>query len=185
MGAEIDPLTFRLGACPRSELSVVTPHRHTVDAEIRGALAPAGIRVPVNHLATKNERRTAMTAVNSLIVNEVLRVQGPDAQRLGLDRLDEDALILGFARWAEGQLKKWLDYAKGALLFVMVPEESESGMFYIYDRARQTFFMVDLAEAGRYGGYRLEEFDQMAQTFGLKALAQNPRALAGAHCGHF
>ena len=37
-----------------------------------------------------------MTAVNSLIVNEVLRVHGPDAQRLGLDRLDEDALILGF-----------------------------------------------------------------------------------------
>src|ERR1035438_7502382 len=92
-----------------------------------------------------------MTVVNSLIVNEVLRVQDLDAKRLGLDRLDEDALILGFARWAEGQLKKWLDYAKGALLFVMVPEEPESGMFYIYDRARQTFFMVDLAEAGRYG----------------------------------
>ena len=69
-----------------------------------------------------------MTATNSLIVNEVLRVHGPDAQRLGLDRLDEDALILGFARWAEGLLKKWLDYAKGALLFVMVPEEPESGI---------------------------------------------------------
>jgi len=63
-----------------------------------------------------------MTAMNSLIVNEVLRVHGPDAKRLGLDRLDEDALILGFARWAEGRLRKWLDYAKGALLFVMVPE---------------------------------------------------------------
>jgi hypothetical protein len=63
----------------------------------------------------------------------------------------------------------------------MVPEEPESGMFYIYDRARQTFFMVDLAEAGRYGGYRIEEFEHMAQTFGLKALAQNPRTLAETH----
>ena len=35
-----------------------------------------------------------MTVLNSLIVNEVLRVQAPDARRLGLDRLDEDALIL-------------------------------------------------------------------------------------------
>ena len=122
-----------------------------------------------------------MTALNSLIVNEVLRVQDPDARRLGLDRLDEDALILAFARWAEGQLKKWLDYAKGALLFVMVPEDPESGMFYIYDRARQRFYMVDLSEVDRYGGYRLEEFEQMAQTFGLKALAQNPRTLAGTH----
>ncbi len=32
-----------------------------------------------------------MPALNSLIVNEVLRVQDPDARRLGLDRLDEDA----------------------------------------------------------------------------------------------
>ena len=122
-----------------------------------------------------------MIALNSLIVNEVLRVQGPDARRLGLDRLDEDALILAFAQWAEGQLKKWLDYAKGALLFVMVPEDPESGMFYIYDRARQRFFMVDLSEVDRYGGYRLEEFEQMAQVFGLKALAQNPQTLVGTH----
>jgi hypothetical protein len=122
-----------------------------------------------------------MTALKSLIINEVLRVQDPDARRLGLDRLDEDALILAFARWAEGQLKKWLDYAKGALLFVMVPEDPESGMFYIYDRARQRFFMVDLSEVDRYGGYRLEEFEQMAQMFGLKALAQNPQTLVETH----
>ena len=122
-----------------------------------------------------------MTALKSLIVNEVLRVQDPDARRLGLDRLDEDALILAFARWAEGHLKKWLDYAKGALLFVMVPEDPESGMFYIYDRGRQRFFMVDLSEVDRYGGYRLEEFEQMAQVFGLKALAQNPQRLVGTH----
>ena len=116
-----------------------------------------------------------------LIVNEVLRVQDPNAKRLGLDRLDEDLLILEFVRWAEGGLKKWLDYAKGALLFVMVPGDPESGMFYIYDRARQTFFMVDVAKVDRYGGYRLEEFEQMAQVFGLKALAQNPQTLAVTH----
>ena len=118
---------------------------------------------------------------SGLIVNEVLRVQDSHARRLGLDRLDEDKLILEFARWAEGHLRKWLDYARGALLFVMVPEEPESGMFYIYDRARQAFFMVDPAEVARYGGYRLEEFEQMAQVFGLKALAQNPQVLAETH----
>ncbi len=118
---------------------------------------------------------------SGLIVNEVLRVQDANAKRLGLDRLDEDKLILEFVRWAEGRLRKWLDYAKGALLFVMVPDDPESGLFYIYDRARRTFFMVDLAEVPRYGGYRLEEFEQMAQVFGLKALAQNPRGLAETH----
>ena len=41
--------------------------------------------------------------------------------------------------------------------------------------------MVDLAEVNRYGGYRLDEFEQMAQVFGLKALAQNPQTLAVTH----
>jgi hypothetical protein len=41
--------------------------------------------------------------------------------------------------------------------------EPESGMFYIYDRSSDVFG-VDLVEAGRWR-YRLEEFEQMAQTF--------------------
>jgi len=118
---------------------------------------------------------------NHLIVNRVLRVQEPSAKRLGLDRLDEDRLILAFGRWAEGQIKKWVDYAKGVLLFVMVPDDPESGMFYVYDRAEQTFWMVDLAATSRFGGYRLDEFEQLAQLHGLKALAQNPQALLAAH----
>src|SRR5712692_7929651 len=180
MRAGIDPLDLKLRASLRSELFLVTPHRHT--KTLNPTCVPTTRRNPCacKRLSTNNERRTAMTT-NRLIVNEVLRVQDPDARRLGLDRLDEDALILAFARWAEGQLRKWLDYAKGALLFVMVPEDPESGMFYIYDRARQRFFMVDLAEVNRYGGYRLDEFEQMAQVFGLKALAQNPQALAETH----
>jgi hypothetical protein len=115
---------------------------------------------------------------NGLVVSEVLRLQDPDAKRLGLDRLDEDKLVLAFARWAEAHLKKWLDYAKGALLFLMVPGDPESGAFYIYDRSRQAFFLVDHAEPPRYGGYRLEEFEPVAQAFGLKALARDPRSLA-------
>ncbi|MBY0502743.1 MAG: hypothetical protein K2X03_02455 [Bryobacteraceae bacterium] len=123
--------------------------------------------------------------MNDLIVSEVLRVQDVDAKRLGLDRLDEDSLILEFARWAECRLKKWLDYAKGALLFLMVPDQPESGMFYIYDRARQAFFMLDPANLARYGGYREDEFEQMAQVYGLKALAQDPRRLTSTRSGDF
>ena len=50
---------------------------------------------------------------NKLIVNRILQVHEPSARRLGLDRLEEDRLILAFGRWAEGQIKKWIDYAKG------------------------------------------------------------------------
>ena len=114
---------------------------------------------------------------NKLIVNRILQVREPGARRLGLDRLEEDRLMLAFARWAEGQIKKWIDYAKGALLFVMVPGDPESGMFYVYDRTHQAFWMVDPAETSRFGGYRLDEFEALAQVYGLKALAQDPRRL--------
>ena len=171
--------SFRLRAA-RALGFLCNLHKHTATIEAKLRSVAAGIPCACKPLTYKHRRRNAMTP-SGLIVNEVLRVQDPNAKRLGLDRMDEDKLILEFARWAEGQLKKWLDYAKGALLFVMVREEPESGMFYIYDRARQTFFMVDPAEVDRYGGYRLEEFEQMAQVFGLKALAQNPQMLAETH----
>ena len=116
---------------------------------------------------------------SQLIVNRILQVHEPSATRLGLDRLEEDRLILAFGRWAEGQIKKWIDYAKGALLFVMVPDDPESGMFYVYDRTHQAFWMVDPVATSNFGGYRLEEFEQLAQTHGLKALAQNPARLFG------
>lgn len=118
---------------------------------------------------------------NNLIVSRALQVREPSARRLGLDRLEEDRLVLAFAKWAEGQIKRWVDYAKGALLFLMVPGDPESGMFYVYDRARQTFWMLDPAESGRYGGYRLDEFDQIVQVLGLKTLAQDPRLLPVLH----
>ena len=114
---------------------------------------------------------------NNLIVDRILQVHEPNAKGLGLDRLEEDRLLLGFGRWAEGQIKKWIDYANGALLFIMVPGDPESGMFYVYDRTDQTFWMVDLAGSSRLGGYRLGEFEHLAQAHGLKALAQNPQGL--------
>ncbi len=118
--------------------------------------------------------------LSGLLVNEVLRLQDPDAKRLGLDRLDEDKLILAFARWAEAHLKRWVDYARGALLFLMVPGDPESGAFYIYDRAVQAFFLVERSEVPRFGGYGFNEFEEVAEACGLKALARNPRQLAAA-----
>jgi hypothetical protein len=54
----------------------------------------------------------------------------------------------------------------GALLFVMVPDDQESGMFCVYDRKHQAFWMLDPVATSNFGGYRLEEFDQLAQRMG-------------------
>ena len=98
-------------------------------------------------------------------------------QDFGLERLDEDKAIVGFAQKAEARLVRWLDFAKGALLFLMVPGDSESGAFYIYDRDRSAFYALTLPIEQRYGGFREEEFEFLTKTFDLVALARNPRIL--------
>jgi hypothetical protein len=95
----------------------------------------------------------------------------------GLERLDEDRAIIGFAQKAEARLARWLDFAKGALLFLTVPDDAESGFFYVYDRNRSAFYSLALPVEGRYGGFREEEFDQLTQAFDLVTLARNPRLL--------
>jgi hypothetical protein len=47
-----------------------------------------------------------------------------------LERLDEDEAIVGFAKRAEARIAHWLDFAKGALLMLMVPDDPESGCLY-------------------------------------------------------
>ena len=90
---------------------------------------------------------------------------------------DEDQAILRFAQRAEARIARWLDFAKGALLMLMVPDDPESGWFYIYDRGREAFYSLGLPVEGRFGGFREDEFDGLCQEFGLKALAQNPQPL--------
>jgi len=110
-----------------------------------------------------------MDAVN---IDDVLHLQD-----FGLERLDEDQAILKFAQRAEARIARWLDFAKGALLMLMVPDDPESGCFYIYDRGREAFYSLGLPIPGRFGGFREDEFDGLCQAFGLKALAQNPTPL--------
>ena len=98
-------------------------------------------------------------------------------QDFGLERLEEDRVIVAFAQKAEARLVRWLDFAKGALLFLMVPGDNESGTFYIYDRDRSAFYALTLPIEQRYGGFREEEFESFAKAFDLVALARNPGAL--------
>ena len=95
-----------------------------------------------------------------------------------LERLDEDKAIIGFAQKAEAKLVRWLDFAKGALLFLTVPGDPESGCFYIYDRGRSALYSLCLPIEGRFGGFREDEFDRLTQIFDLVALERNPRILA-------
>jgi len=105
--------------------------------------------------------------------SEVLRVQD-----LGMVRVTAtDRIVLGFASYAEARIAKWVQFPRGVLLFLMVPGDPESGCFYVFDRARGIFYMLDIPEDGRWGGYRLDECDGLTQAFALKQMAEKPRRL--------
>jgi hypothetical protein len=102
-----------------------------------------------------------------------------EAAELGLDRNSAtDRLVFAFVRFAEARIAKWIQFPKGVLLFLTVPGDGESGWFYLLDRRKRTFFRLDISRVGRYGGFREDEFEGLADEYGLKRLAERPRELA-------
>ena len=79
----------------------------------------------------------------------------------------------------EGVVAHWVEYAKGLLLFVMAPGDDRSGEFYVYDRRRGSFWLLELPD-NVFGGYSTTEMRQKMREFRLLELAENPSLLATA-----
>jgi hypothetical protein len=96
-------------------------------------------------------------------------------------RIDQDVseIVSRFLSAAEGIAAHWVEYAKGLLLFVMAPGDDRSGAFYIYDRKRGSFWLLEPVD-GVFGGYSLAEMRQKIRDFRLLDFAQNPSRLADA-----
>jgi hypothetical protein len=93
-------------------------------------------------------------------------------------RADENIadIISRFLVTAEGVVAHWVQFGKGALLFVMAPDDDRSGAFYIYDRRLGSFWLLDLAD-GVFGGYTQREMRRKIHDFRLLDFAQNPATL--------
>jgi hypothetical protein len=86
-------------------------------------------------------------------------------------------IVARFLAIGEGVVAHWVEYARGVLLFVMAPGDDRSGEFYIYDRKKGRFWLLDLAD-GVFGGYPVTEMRLKIREFGLLDFAQNPAQLA-------
>ena len=62
---------------------------------------------------------------------------------------------------------------------VMAPDDDRSGAFYIYDRKRGRFWLLDLAD-GVFGGYSRREMRRKIDEFRLLGFAENPARLVPA-----
>jgi len=92
---------------------------------------------------------------------------------------DLTEIVARFLAVGEGVVAHWVEYAKGLLLFVMAAGDERSGEFYIYDRKRGSFWLVELAD-GVFGGYSVSEMRQKIREHRLLDFAEDPALLAPA-----
>ncbi len=105
--------------------------------------------------------------------NEVLSVRD-----LGIEQHSpSDKIVFGLAAYAEATVCRWIQFPRGVLVFLMVPEDPESGCFYVLDRVRGTVFMLEPPADGHWGGFRIDECDHMIEAHGLKGYAERPQRL--------
>ena len=92
---------------------------------------------------------------------------------------DVTEIVGTFLTVAEAVVAHWVEYSKGLLLFVMVPGDERSGEFYIYDRRKGSFWLLNLADSV-FGGYALVDMRQKIKDFRLLDFAEDPSLLRAA-----
>jgi hypothetical protein len=93
---------------------------------------------------------------------------------LGLGRecnLDQASRKL--AERSEAQIVRWVQFPAGALFFMVVPGDPESGAVYVFDRKTGIFYLIDFHDQ-KWGGHSLAEYETLERTCGLTMLARQP-----------
>ena len=84
-----------------------------------------------------------------------------------------DSLI---AATEKAQVVRWIEFPAALLLFVVVPGDSQSGAFYVFDRRTNTWFWLDF-EDDKYGGYSTNDFDLLVDEYDFLSLVERPGLL--------
>ncbi len=72
---------------------------------------------------------------------------------------------------AEAPIVRWVQFPKGALFFTM--HDPQSGFLYVFDRKSGTFYSIEF-EDNNFGGYTIEQYEQLVEQYRLKRLAACP-----------
>jgi len=73
-------------------------------------------------------------------------------------------------------IAKWVQFPKALFLFLVVPEDSESGAFYVYDRCSRVWSWIDF-EDENFGGYNVGDFEQLVRECRFLDIIENPKLL--------
>ncbi len=76
----------------------------------------------------------------------------------------------------KAQAVRWIEFPAAVLLFVVVPGDSQSGAFYVFDRRSNTWLWLDF-EDNQYGGYSTSDFDLLVHEYDFLSLVERPALL--------
>ena len=68
---------------------------------------------------------------------------------------------------------RWIQFPAAVLVFLVVPGDSESGAFYVYDRRSGTWFWVDF-EDNKFGGYNEADCERLVKQTHFLRLVEQP-----------
>jgi hypothetical protein len=102
-----------------------------------------------------------------------VRVQ--DVQLAGLRRQLSRANCRRLSGTREAIATRWVQTAKGVLLLQMVPDNSESGVIYVFDRQREQWYMLSFE--GCEDQFTTEKFDRAFSEYDLFRLVEQPGLL--------
>lgn len=74
------------------------------------------------------------------------------------------------------EIEKWVQFPKALFVFVVVPQDPESGAFYVYDRRARVWYWVDF-EDQKFGGYSVSDFDRLVRECRFLDLVERPHLL--------
>ena len=83
--------------------------------------------------------------------------------------------VAAFLEIGEAISTRWIQTAKGVLLLQMVPDNSESGAIYLFDRLREEWFLVSFEECE--DRFTSEKFDRAFSEYDLFRLVEQPGLL--------
>jgi len=74
-------------------------------------------------------------------------------------------------------VQKWVQFPRALLVFLVIPGDTESGAFYIYDRRSRIWFWVDF-EDENFGGYGVSDFQRLVRECKFLDLVERPHLLS-------
>jgi len=75
-------------------------------------------------------------------------------------------------------IAKWVQLPKSLFVFLVVPGDSESGAFYVYDRSSRIWYWVDFDD-DKFAGYTSIDCERLIRECRFLDLVEDPQKMAG------